>query len=121
LGHHNVQQRVSDLDLVAMLQLDFGVGSLGSLLRGFSLLSAADLTSIHVGAVQAAEIAEADLWRQGFEEEVMPGDGGVVGQMNMAVGVATEKEGVVGGEGEDFAFGGTVGDSELNGGSHKTL
>ncbi len=104
-----------------MFELDFGVSSFGSLFWGFPLLSAADLAFIDVSAVQAAEIAQARMGRQGFKQEVMAGHGGVIGQMDVAVGVTTQEEGVVRGEGKDFAFGSAMGDSELDGGRHGDL
>ena len=41
--------------------------------------------------------------------------------VQIAVGIGAQKEGVVDGDGEDFAFGGPVRDSKLDGCGHKTL
>jgi hypothetical protein len=104
-----------------VFELDFGVSSFGSLLGSFPLLSAADLAFIDVSAVQASQIPQTGLRWQGFKQEMMAGHGGVIGQMDVTVGMATQEEGVVRGEGEDFAFGSAMGDSKLNGCGHKTL
>lgn len=74
--------------------------------------------NIQVGAVHAAEVAQGDLGRAGFEQEMVAGDLSVVRQAEVAVLHAAEQKGIVLGEFE--GAGGTVGvlDLEVDGGGH---
>ena len=101
-----------------MFQVDAGVGAECALFRGFAFFAAADLFSVQMGAVHAAEIAEGGLGRAGFEEEMVAGNLRVVRQAEVAIVHPPEQEGIVLGEFE--GTGGAIGmvSEEVDGAGH---
>ena len=90
-----------------------------ALLGGLALLSSADLCAVHQRAIEAAEVAQARGGRVHFDEEMVPGNEGVIlRQARVAIGRATEDEGVVFLEDEGFALHRPVSELEVNFAEH---
>ena len=68
--HH--QSCLPNFDFVAIIQMNLGVLLPGTLLRGLALFASADLPTVHIGAVHAAQIANAGIWRIDLKQKVMP-------------------------------------------------
>ena len=68
----------------------------------FSLLPRAAFAPVHIRAVRAAEIAQARRGRVDLEDKVVTGDLRIVRDARVTVRHASEDEGIVLGEGEDF-------------------
>jgi len=107
--------RLADGDFVAVLEIDDRELMLRPLFRGFVFLAPTPFLSVDVGAVQAAEVAEGCLRRAGFQDEMVPGNLGVVREHGVAVRHATEKERVVFRESEDLPLGWAFGDGKRDG------
>ena len=86
------QYCLPNLDLVTTVQVNLVVLLPGALLRGLALFASADLPAIHIGAVHAAQIADADIWRVDFQQKVMAGHSVIVMQTNVAVQGSSEDE-----------------------------
>ena len=98
----DVEDGRAHADAVPVPQVHLGQPAPRRLLGALLPSAAPVLDAVHVGAVEAAQVAEPGLGRVDLEEEVMAGGRGVVGrQLGVAVGGPAEEERVVAVEGEE--------------------
>ena len=86
----------AEADLVAVLEVELGEEGVGDVFAGQPLVALADELAVDVGAVAAAEIADADVGRVDVEEAVVARDGvvgGVLGETDVAVAFLADKGG----------------------------
>lgn len=114
----DLQNRLADPDLVAVLQFDLGVVAFGPLLRGFLFFPAAGLFPVHFGSIEAAQVPEGSHGWTDFEQEMVARDLGVLGKVEVAVVHPPEEEGVVLGQFEDPARAAAGDDLEDDFGGH---
>ena len=118
LFNGDFQFRPAHFDAVAVFECDLGVAALGPLLGSLAFFPRPEFCSVDVGAVQTAEIAQARRGRIDLKDEVVPGNLRVLRDTGVAVVQASEDEGIVLGEGEDFPDILALADLKMDFGTH---
>jgi len=107
--------RRPDPDLVAVLEVELFAPSLPALFRTLVRPPTPVADGVDVGAVEAAEVAQAGAGRVDLEYEVVARGRGVArGETRVAVGRPAEEERVVLGEVEPLPTNGTSSDDEAD-------